>query len=220
MLSSKQEHSPEQSGDNNQQPQALVTTDNGNMPNLPEQPGDGNQQPQALVTTNSGNMPNLLPAVQVGGTMALYYFGPPYVAAATRTLFPLFYSLIFGSPTGMIPYCVTYIPAREQAVLFAAKHSHEIIVASIAGFYTVDHAARSVANSISETEYYKLVSSAVSSTVGSISSQLSSQTSRVTTYMWSLLGYKKNETNDNVNNEIEPEAREAAETKSPSAKQS
>ncbi|WP_412754501.1 hypothetical protein [Legionella donaldsonii] len=70
------------------------------------------------------NMTTTLAAI--AGPALIAYFAAPYLALATRAIFPAAYALVIGPPS-TIGYYSTYIPAREYACTMVYNNSHIIV---------------------------------------------------------------------------------------------
>lgn len=76
---------------------------------------------------------NALKALIISGTIASFWLSGPYLAVATRELYPVIYKLIFGSVPAKytFEYLLVYLPGLEHASAFAYNNSQAIL----AGIY-------------------------------------------------------------------------------------
>ncbi|WP_019216392.1 hypothetical protein [Legionella tunisiensis] len=84
-------------------------------------------------------------AAAIAAPALIAYFAAPYLALATRAIFPAAYALVIGTP-GTIGYYSTYIPAREYACTMVYNNSHIIVGTASATVQAAKKVVSSVAN--------------------------------------------------------------------------
>lgn len=112
------------------------------------------KQKKGFLATITDSFPIKI-AVPLTTSLALSYFGGPYVTVMSRESFPYAYGFMTGSipnELGMIEYYGTYVPMREHIANIAYQNSNLIcMTAGFAGYFAVKsiyNISSSISNSI------------------------------------------------------------------------
>ncbi|MCC5014048.1 MULTISPECIES: hypothetical protein [unclassified Legionella] len=106
-------------------------------------PSSDNTSQGASYSQCAYNMTTTLAAI--AGPALIAYFAAPYLALATRAIFPAAYALVIGPPS-TIGYYSTYIPAREYACTMVYNNSHIIVGTASATVQAAKKIVSSIAN--------------------------------------------------------------------------
>lgn len=91
------------------------------------------------------------------------YFAAPYLALATRAVFPAAYAMAVGTPS-TFGYYTQYVPAREYACNLVYNNAHVIVGATVTGAHLI------VGATSAATQLAAKAVSAVASSAGFFSS--------------------------------------------------
>lgn len=86
------------------------------------------------------------------------YFAAPYLALATRAVFPAAYAMAVGTPS-TFGYYTQYVPAREYACNLVYNNAHVIVGATVTGAHVIA-GATSAAIKVTEKAVSTVASSA------------------------------------------------------------